>query len=79
MMNESASNATNVMFVSSFTFLDSPSSTSSVTYYVKAANTYTGNSYGTGATTYINQMPGGSDADWAHRGASSLTVQEIGA
>ena len=79
MANESASSGTAIMFNSNFTFLDSPSSTSSVTYYVKAANTYTGNSYGTGATTYINQMPGDGDADWAHLGASSLTVQEIGA
>jgi len=79
MANESASSGTAIMFNSNFTFLDSPSSSSEVVYYVKAANTYTGNSYGTGATTYINEMPGGSDADWAHRGASSLTVQEIGA
>ena len=54
MANESASSGTAIMFNSNFTFLDSPSSSSSVTYSVKCANTYTGNSYGTGATTYIN-------------------------
>ena len=79
MMNESAGSASSVLFNSNFTFLDSPSSTSSITYYVKAANTYTGGSYGTGATTYINQMAADSDADYTARGASSLTVQEIGA
>ncbi len=79
MMNESASSASSVLFNSNFTFLDSPSSSSEVIYYVKAANTYTGGAYGTGATTYINQMAADSDADYTARGASSLTVQEIGA
>ena len=79
MLNESASSGTAIMHNSNFSFLDSPSSTSSVTYYVKAANTYTGNSYGTGATTYINNNVDNGDADWSHRGASSLIVQEIGA
>ena len=81
MANESASNGANVMFNSHFSFLDSPSSSSAVTYYVKAANTYTytGNSYGPGSTTYINRMAGSGNSDWSHAGASTLTVTEIGA
>ena len=81
MMNESASSGSNVMFNSHFSFLDSPSSSSAVTYYVKAANTYTytGNTYGPGSTTYINRMASSGDSDWSHAGASTLTVTEIGA
>jgi hypothetical protein len=79
LINESASSSTDMMYHSSFVFLDSPSSSSEVIYYVKCANTYTGSSYGTGATTYINRTPTDTDSNYSHRGASSLIAQEISA
>jgi len=78
--NDSNSNDGDVMHDSSITFLDTAISTiSAVTYTVKCANTYSGGSYGTGSTTYINRVPTDTDADYTQRGASSLILTEIGA
>jgi hypothetical protein len=61
-----------VMRNSSFSFLDSPSTTSATTYKVQAVSTQT-----TGATTYVNRAPTDGDASWAHRGSSTITLTEI--
>ena len=51
-------------------FLDSPSSTSELTYkvYISSEN---------GSTTYLNRSLTDTDATWNRRGASSLTVMEV--
>lgn len=57
-------------------FIDSPSSTSALTYKIQAANTYSSNHY-----TYINRQSYGWDDNYAyaHKGVSTLTVMEIAA
>jgi len=59
------------MAQSSGSYLDSPSSTSSITYKVKCAN------YATDATVMINRTGPDSDGTFTHRGASTLTLMEI--
>ena len=55
-------------------YLDSPSTTSATTYYVKAAVR------GTGACTwYMNRTGSDSNTSEGSRGASTITVMEIGA
>ncbi len=55
-------------------FMDSPSSTSAITYKITAANTYSTNHY-----TYINRPSYGSTDNYSynHKGVSTLTVMEI--
>ena len=65
MANESASSGTAIMFNSNFTFLDSPSSTSSLTYSVKYAE------HGS-ATLYLNHTGGSGGA-----GSSTMTLLEV--
>ena len=55
---------------SSMTFLDSPSSTSALTYKVQARVDANG-------TMYINRTGHNSNADYGSRGISTLTVMEI--
>lgn len=55
-------------------FIDSPSSTSAITYKIQAGNTYSSNHY-----TYINRQSYGWADNYAysHKGVSTLTVMEI--
>ncbi len=55
-------------------FVDSPSSTSALTYKIQAANTYSTNHY-----TYINRPSYGvtDNQSYNHKGVSTLTVMEI--
>ena len=61
-----------VMNNSSFSFLDSPSTTSAVTYQVQVGNTNSD-----GATLYVNRNEDDSDANHSHRGSSTITLMEI--
>ena len=60
------------MAQSSGSYLDSPATTSAITYKVKCANTHDA-SY----TTVINRSAPDTDAAYSHRGASTLTLIEI--
>jgi len=55
-------------------FMDSPSSTSALTYKIQAANTYSSNHY-----TYINRPSYGvsDNQSYNHKGVTTLTVMEI--
>ena len=57
-------------------FMDSPSSTSAITYKIQAGNTYSSNHY-----TYINRPSYGSTDNYSynHKGVSTITVMEISA
>ena len=55
----------------SFEVLDSPATTSAITYYVKMGNSY----YNT--TTYNNRSSEDTNASYSQRGASSLILMEI--
>ena len=57
-------------------FVDSPSSTSAITYKIQAGNTYSANHY-----TYINRPSYGPSDNYSyvHKGVSTLTVMEISA
>ena len=57
-----------------FTFLDSPSSTSALTYQIKGT---LGSSYN--GTFYFNRTQNDTDADYGGRSKSSITVMEISA
>ena len=59
---EHAENAT-------LSFLDSPSTTSAITYYVRLSVT--------DGTLRINRVAGGSDSAWATRGYTTITAMEI--
>ena len=73
--NESATNDHHIMHNSSTSFLDSPNTTSATTYKIQIANTYAAGGY----TVYINRGSTDSDANYAHRGASTITVMEVSA
>ena len=73
--NESATNDHHIMHNSSASFLDSPSTTSATTYKIQVANTYAAGGY----NVYINRGNTDADADYAHRGASTITVMEVSA
>lgn len=60
------------MAQSSGSYLDSPATTSAITYKVKCASTYAAN-----YTTVINRTGPDDDANYSHRGASTLTIMEI--
>mgnify|MGYP003124918457 CR=1 FL=1 len=61
---------------SSGSFVDSPSSTSAITYKIQAGNTYNNAHY-----TYINRPSygAGDSQTYVHKGVSTLTVMEISA
>lgn len=73
--NESASNDHHIMHNSSTNFLDSPNTTSATTYKIQIANTYVAGGY----TVYVNRGNTDADANYAHRGASTITVMEVSA
>ena len=52
------------------TFLDSPASTSSLTYKLQVK-------VQSGATAYVNRSMNDSNADYGHRTSSSITVMEV--
>ena len=54
----------------SVTFLDSPNTTSSITYKVQVR-------HDTDGTMYINRSGTDSNADYSHRGISTLTIMEV--
>jgi len=60
------------MFQSSGSFLDSPATTSATTYKVKCAGTATSTDI-----VVINRTGPDNDANYPHRGASTLTLMEI--
>jgi hypothetical protein len=53
----------------SFSYLDSPSTTSATTYYVRLSVT--------DGTLRINRVSSGSDSSWAVRGYTTITAMEI--
>ena len=73
--NPSATNDHHIMHNSSTSFLDSPNTTSATTYKIQTANTYAAGGY----TVYINRGNTDANADYAHRGASTITVMEVSA
>ena len=70
-MHTHFSNASNTVRTHSQTFLDSPNTTSSVTYKVNMRNT--------GGTAYVNRSHEDLDLSGHGRGVSSITVMEISA
>ena len=73
--NSSATNDHHIMHNSSTSFLDSPNTTSATTYKIQIADTYAAGGY----TVYINRGNTDADADYGHRGASTITVMEVSA
>ena len=71
--NPSATNDHHIMHNSSTSFLDSPNTTSATTYKIQIANTYAVGGY----DVYINRGSTDADADYGHRGASTITVMEV--
>jgi hypothetical protein len=69
--NQSATNDDFVMHNSSATFLDSPSTTSAITYKIKAGTDYES------STLYINRPSQNPDGIYIHRGISTITAYEI--
>jgi len=61
-----------IMRNSSFSFLDSPSTTSATTYKVQAGNTHE-----SGSTTYVNRPQSSDNAAYIHRGISTITLTEV--
>ena len=61
-----------VMHNMSGEFLDSPATTSAITYKIKVANTYESSRY-----VYLNRVQINNDSIWAHRNMSSITALEI--
>ena len=57
---------------SSGSFMDSPATTSAITYKIQAGNTHNASAY-----TYINRAPKNTDGALIHRGISNITVMEI--
>jgi hypothetical protein len=70
--NPDESNSQYVMQNSSFSFLDSPSTTNATTYKVQVGNTNTAN-----AILYVNRNQNDSDANYSHRGSSTITLTEV--
>ncbi len=70
--NEGETGNAYVLRTSSFSYLDSPSTTSATTYKIQA-----GNPYDAAITTYVNRIQTDSDAAWSQRGSSTITVMEI--
>ena len=70
--NQDETNDEYVMRNSSFSFLDSPSTTSSTTYKVQIGNTHE-----TTSTVYVNRSETDADATYGHRGSSTITLMEV--
>ena len=70
--NNDEANQTYVMLNSSTSYLDSPNTTSATTYKVQAGNTNN-----TSSVTYINRSMDDTNANYSHRGSSTLTITEI--
>ena len=70
--NQNESNEEYIMRNSSFSFLDSPSTTSATTYKVQAGNTHE-----SGSTTYVNRPQSSDNAAYIHRGISTITLTEV--
>ena len=70
--NEGETGNPYVLRMCSFSFLDSPSTTSATTYKVQAGNPYTAS-----ITTYVNRIESDSNSSWSQRGSSTITVTEI--
>ena len=61
-----------VMRNSSFSFLDSPSTTSATTYKVQIGNTHESNS-----TVFVNRSENDANAAYGQRGSSTITLMEV--
>jgi hypothetical protein len=61
-----------VMRNSSFSFLDSPSTTSATTYKIQVGNTHEASSI-----SYVNRPPSDDNAAYIHRGISTITLMEV--
>jgi len=72
--NQNESNEEYIMRNSSFSFLDSPSTTSATTYKVRVGNTHEASS-----VTYVNRSQNDSNATYGHRGISTITLTEVSA
>ena len=70
--NEGETGNAYVLRTSSFSYLDSPSTTSATTYKIQA-----GNPYDSSVTTYVNRIQTDSDAAWSQRGSSTITLMEV--
>ena len=70
--NQDATNDQYVLHNQSGSYLDSPTTTSAVTYKIKVANTYDSN-----GVTYVNRTHPDDNYSYAHRGVSTITLQEI--
>ena len=70
--NQDETNDEYVMRNSSFSFLDSPSTTSATTYKVQIGNTHETNS-----TVYVNRNENDSNAAYSHRDSSTITLMEV--
>ncbi len=67
------STSTNVGYMGGFTFLDSPATTSAVTYKVQVASNTNGQ------TVFVNRLINNTDSASFARSASSITVMEVAA
>lgn len=65
-------NPANVAILQTAVYLDSPATTSAVTYQVNISNAGVG-------TAYVNRSSTDTDLSTFHRGASSITVMEVAA
>ena len=70
--NQNETNEEYIMRNSSFSFLDSPSTTSATTYKIQVGNTHEASS-----TTYVNRSRNDADANYGHRGSSTITLMEV--
>ncbi len=61
-----------IMRNSSFSFLDSPSTTSATTYKVQVGNTHESSSI-----NYVNRPPSNDNSAYIHRGSSTITLTEV--
>ncbi len=61
-----------IMRNSSFSFLDSPSTTSATTYKIQVGNTHESSS-----TNYVNRPPSDDNSAYIHRGISTITLTEV--
>jgi len=70
--NQNETNEEYIMRNSSFSFLDSPSTTNATTYKVQVGNTHEDSS-----VTYVNRSQNDSNATYGHRGISTITLTEV--
>ena len=70
--NQDETNDEYIMRNSSFSFLDSPSTTSATTYKVQVGNTHESSS-----TSYVNRPQSDDNGAYIHRGISTITLTEV--